>query len=350
MKRTATLAAALLATLTASAAEPKVIRLEKATFESKELGIPVATVLKPEGWKMEGSLKLNMDYVHQFEPTLMLTNPKKYEGVTILPVASYIYADSPGFPVKRFERYYGGVFLEPMSPTEFGEMMAEKLNTRDMPIRVTGSEDLPELAKYYAKVTGDKSVKAGKVSIQLEKDGVKMDGEMYFAFHYAESKMPGTTLKMMSPVVHPYIIATEKGNLKAARPKLLAVAESFRTTEKFEVARAIGLAHLNKRHQDALDQIRDLSIRISVENDAMIARISADRKTRWAAEDKASRDFSDYLLGVQRYTDGGTSYSLPSGYSNAWADGSGNYYLSNDPSDDPNSTLKGTWKSLKAVK
>ena len=63
--------------------------------------------------------------------------------------------------------------------------------------------------------------------------------------------------------------------------------------------------------------------------------------------DKSSEWFSQYIRGVDNWTDeGGGKVELTSGYSNAWQKKDGSYILSNDPSFDPNVVLQESWSRL----
>ena len=91
---------------------------------------------------------------------------------------------------------------------------------------------------------------------------------------------------------------------------------------------------------------RQISKIISQTNDQMIANIDASYKQSQQAADHINNQFSDYMRGVDRYSDGDTQIQLPSGYENAWVNDKGEYLLSNTQSYDPNIELNGNWKSL----
>jgi hypothetical protein len=67
-------------------------------------------------------------------------------------------------------------------------------------------------------------------------------------------------------------------------------------------------------------------------------------KAEMAAKDKNTRNFCDYVLDRERYTDGHTEFIMPSGYNRAATNGS-DYLLTNDPSYSPS----GDWHELKKV-
>lgn len=63
--------------------------------------------------------------------------------------------------------------------------------------------------------------------------------------------------------------------------------------------------------------------------------------------DKSAQWFSEYIRGVDTWTDeGGNKVELTSGYSNAWQKNDGSYLLSSDVSFDPNVFFNETWRPL----
>jgi hypothetical protein len=70
---------------------------------------------------------------------------------------------------------------------------------------------------------------------------------------------------------------------------------------------------------------------------------------RQASQDRINRNFSEYVRGVETYRDpdrGGT-VELPSGYNNAWYNGSTSEYIVNDSQlYNPNVEAGGNWTKL----
>jgi hypothetical protein len=64
-----------------------------------------------------------------------------------------------------------------------------------------------------------------------------------------------------------------------------------------------------------------------------------------AAKDRSTRNFCDYVLDRERYTDGNTVFILPSGYNRAATNGQ-DYLLTSDPTYSPG----GDWHELKKFK
>jgi hypothetical protein len=70
---------------------------------------------------------------------------------------------------------------------------------------------------------------------------------------------------------------------------------------------------------------------------------------RQKALDVAHEKFSKYVRGVENYVtpDGKAKVTLPSGYSNVWTNGNGEYILTNNSLFNPNQQFSGTWLQAK---
>ena len=93
-------------------------------------------------------------------------------------------------------------------------------------------------------------------------------------------------------------------------------------------------------------QAGQISRIISQTNDQMLANIDASYQQTQQTYDRINNQFSDYMRGVDRYSDGSTQIQLPSGYQNAWMNDRGEYLLSNTQGYNPNTELSGAWKAL----
>jgi hypothetical protein len=62
--------------------------------------------------------------------------------------------------------------------------------------------------------------------------------------------------------------------------------------------------------------------------------------------DRINQQFSDYMRGVDRYSDGESQIQLPSGYSSAWVNDKGEYILTDTEGWNPGTEFMGNWKQL----
>lgn len=86
------------------------------------------------------------------------------------------------------------------------------------------------------------------------------------------------------------------------------------------------------------------------------SQMREDQLQAWEARqqvnDKIVQNFSDQILGVERYNDtrAGKEVELPSGYDNAWANDLGEYIVSDSPSYNPNLNSNQHWERLELAK
>ncbi len=349
------LAATLMATATianlASAAEPKTLTLEKQEIHDKALGATAATILKPKGWNLESKVTWTPHLIHQVNFVVTVSHPTSGERFQTIPLASFVYIDN--FPMRpnTFDTVYSGLWCEPKSPVEFTKLALKKSTTATKNAKIIDTTDLPDVAKQYGKLAATPVNEATKIRIRYDEEGTTYDEDLYVAFGYSTMDTGyGGKMTIFAPIIHTFSLRAKKGELDKATPRMLAIAHSFQTTQDLEVARMKGVSAAMNRHYDALAAIDKVSKQISANNDSMIAMIRSERETRWASEDRASRKFSEYIRGVEGYSDGKNVYTVPSGYSNVWSDSNGTVILSNESGYDPNQTENGSWKMLKTVK
>jgi hypothetical protein len=345
---------AFLAALTAKAygAEPKKLVLERTSLKDPTSQTTACTFLKPKGWEVDGKIDWVPSMVHQANLGIKISNPKGTERYRTLPMAVFLNITNYPIQLNRFDLLYSGLYCETMSPNDLFKAAFDKfgLDGKTDGVRFVETTELPDVAKQYAKATGLNTVEAGKTRLQYDENGTTYEEDFYFVYGYVSTRISGNTMTQFFPLIHCFGIRAEKGELNAATPRLLSIAHSMQTTREFELVRAEGLANLMNTFYNRIAEIDRISKQISANNDSMIAMIRSDRESRWAAESKASKKFSDYILGVEGYTDGKSLYTVPSGYSNVWSDGNGTVILSNESGYDPNQTESGTWKTLKQAK
>jgi hypothetical protein len=353
MTRRLLTAALLLAPALAAAADPnKAVVLERVALSDPILGkSPACTILKPKGWKASGQVNWEPGTIHQAHVDLTVSDPDSLAQFKTTPVPYFGSDSGNGLGKKRFDPYYSGLYCDPLTPVELHAAVLEAFpDAAPKGTKVVKQTDLPDVAKVFAKQTG-LTVHAGRTRLTYKVDGVAVEEDFYLVLGYTATRLPtGGTFYQFWPLGQPFSLRAEKGKLDDATPLLMAVAYSYQPTEALGLAKAKGLATLMGQFYDQIAALDRLSKSISANNDAMLDMIRTGREARWAAEDRAAQKFSDYIRGVDRYTDGKSSYTVPYGYSGVWSDGSGTVILSNDRGYDPNRSERGTWSELKPVK
>ncbi len=137
------------------------------------------------------------------------------------------------------------------------------------------------------------------------------------------------------------------GNLEDCRKLVLMI----RSSSHLELPFYNRYVQVQKLLQDQayarIYQAGQLSRIISQTNEQISQSISDGYWERQKSNDRINEQFSDYIRGVDRYSDGGgTVYQLPSGYTNAWVNNRGEYLITDQTSFNPNVEFKEEWKPL----
>lgn len=140
------------------------------------------------------------------------------------------------------------------------------------------------------------------------------------------------------------ILKYPKGEEKTARNILSTIQSSVRVNTVWINAIQTMFNNIRKMVQD--ENWKRIQITQKAQQE-ISDNITRGWESRNENPDKSSQWFSEYIRGVDSWTDeGGNKVELTSGYSNAWQKNDGSYLLSNDVSFDPNVFFNETWKPL----
>ncbi|WP_020472486.1 hypothetical protein [Zavarzinella formosa] len=347
------LAAGLLATaLTAPVkAAPQTLVMEKVTVRDPMVNDMVAgTLLKPKGWKFDGGMKWYPDAWHQVCFEGKVTDPDSLTQLEFLPWCACVWFTKPVFPLQPMTNYMGSVVLKPMAPSEVIEKITIPDSRKGLNVRVVGHHDMPEIAKFFAKIAGT-NVKATRSRIEYTVGRQTVHEDIYLILSYSSFDIGGGNISTIwGPVVPPFAIRAAKEDLDAVTPAMLASVHSGWLNPKWADEVGYVKSLFMKRMRLGIEDAGKLSKQISANNDYIIGLMREARAAKNASEDRVFGNFSDYIRGVQPYAaPGGGSVQLPSGYGNAWAGSDGTYLLSNEPNFDPNKTGRITWTAIKPV-
>lgn len=188
----------------------------------------------------------------------------------------------------------------------------------------------------------------GVVRIEYEENGQTYEEEFYGQLDESDAVTPSVMGNMESlvwAVSSMYSCKAIKGQLDQCRKIAQTIKSSVRVTLPFYNRLAQVVQLLSDQVYAQIYQAGQISKIISATNDQMIANIDASYRQSQQATDRINNQFSDYIRGVDRYTDGGNEIQLPSGYDNAWVNDRGEYLLTNTPGFQPTND-DGNWKPL----
>jgi hypothetical protein len=209
-----------------------------------------------------------------------------------------------------------------------------------------------------AKVLSDQSQPAyggsqrnssGVVRIEYDINGHVFEEEFYAnldVVHVVTPSMMGNMESYAWAAGSLYACKAIKGKLEECRKISQTIANSAQWTKPFfnRVMQVTQL--LSDQVYAQIYQAEQISKIISQTNDQMIANIEASYRTANETYDRTNQNFSDYMRGVDRYSEDGTEVQLPSGYDNAWVNDRGEYLLSTSPGFNPGVDIGGNWREL----
>lgn len=308
--------------------------------------------LIPREWKYQGGLQNYPWAWHQVCLEATVSNPNSLEQLEFLRWSHCVWHTAHAFPTPRMQLDRAGLFsLEPMTPREVIEKVTLPQARKGLNARVISHDDLPDVARALSAFVGPGAVvKAGRTRVAYKVNGKPVEEDFYQALYYIPANIGAGQSTFWGPVAPPFSLRAAQGELDGATPHMLAIHHSFWVNPKWadEVAKTQALFYWRVSNQTINEAM--LSKRIAANNDAIRSMIRDSYESRQRATDRAAKNFSDYIRGVQEFTSGSTSYVLPNTRKYAWVDGLDNVVMSDDAGFNPNvSGRTGRWTQLKPV-
>src|SRR5688500_17494139 len=197
--------------------------------------------------------------------------------------------------------------------------------------------------------TGVQHSQTGVIKVEYDDNGQIFEEEFYARLDVANAVTPtvmGNLQSVLWAASGMFACRAIKGNLEECRKIAQTVATSAQITKPFFNRLAQVIQLLSDQVYAQIYQAGQISKIISQTNDQMLANIDHAYQQSQRSSQRTNDSFSDYMRGVDRYSEGGTEIQLPSGYSNAWINDRGEYLLTNTHGYDPTRDFNGTWKQL----
>lgn len=312
------------------------------TMDNEGTGLVAATCLIPEGWTIKD--KLYWEYKDPTVPIRFESTLQKADGKMLI----------QSYPDSRHSWYTGpsgSNGYRPPSDIIDGLKFLIKIERKG---KVISYVDQKILADQHQNSNQQGSlVKAtyqlGMVRVEYAEDGQTMEEEFYGQLDISDVSTPtalGNSKGLIWGASNLYSLKAPKGSLNECRKIAQTVRYSARITKPFYNRLAQVMRLLSDQYYQQIYQAGQISKIISQTNDQMIANIDASYRSSQKSADRTNNQFSDYMRGVDRWTDGGSEVQLPSGYSDAWVNDRGEYLLSNTHGYNPGTDYGGSWKEL----
>ncbi len=325
--------------------------------DQQGIGAEAFNILVPVDWQFEGGIRWVLDNpampaVSDFR----VWNPKGTEQFRVYPDQAFFWTDNP-MTAEMFppgSRYFGAEVRQPVGSLEALQIIViPKLLPSVQNLKYTKKEEV-NLSLSGAEVGQSglpTSYKAGKVRVEYSESGKTYEDEVYCVVQ--TTQIPLQTLfgpKTNTTWTVGYIASfrAEKGKLDAGSKLFQTISGSLTLNLKWFNKYVQVVEALIKMQIQQIQSIGQLGTIIAQTSEQIRQENLALYEQREAASDRVSTQFSEYIRGVDSYFDpsGGKNVELPSGYNNVWADSSGNYAMSDNPSYNPNIGDNRNWTRL----
>ncbi len=338
-----------------------VARFKTVSFVDTEgIGTKAFSMLVPVDWESSGKISWVLD--NPAMPafgSFKAWNPNGAEEYNYFANQAFFWSNNPllvqTFPVGS--HYFGAEVREPVGPTvALKDIVLPEVRGGVQNLVVKSEQQLPELANVIATGTDPltgvvTSASGGKIRVEYTLNGVAMEEELYCVIQSQD--IPVQTLTGVARNVNWYLTYLEsfraaKGQLDSETKMFQTISHSAQTDKNWLNKYTQVVNYLIQRQIQQIQSMGQLSNIISQTSDEISdANYQAWQQTQ-ETNDRIAEDFSNYMLGVQTYTNptDGSTVDLPSGYGYAWANKLGDYILSDSPSYNPNIGSSLDWQQM----
>jgi hypothetical protein len=319
----------------------------------------VFSLLVPKGWKVEGGVSWSADPALPAQSSFRFHNPNGSEELNFFPTRAYFWTNNNFFlttnPAGTIR--LGTLVDKPVSlHNAFTQTIIPGADRNISGMTTLKEEKVPELAQLArgeATQGVTASAEAGKMRVAYSEKGRQMEEEFYAAVSQFIINMPASGMSGSYYINYWYMdyvfsFRDEKGMLDSRSKLFQTMIYSIKFNQKW-VAKVVNV-------KEMLAQIYIQGIKSVGQLGQMVAQAGSnmreDQLQAWEARqqvnDRVVQNFSDNILGVQRYNDtrAGKEVELPAGYDNAWANDLGEYIVSDSPGYNPNLESNQHWEQL----
>jgi hypothetical protein len=334
-----------------------VLRMQLAAIQDQQVTKGNAVLfLLPQGWKQQSQLDWDIQNT-QFPASanLHINNPENTAQLHIYKTSFYTLSNQSMqySGIGLGSKYMGGTVVAnmPANTTQAAMQTLNEMNVLPADLKII------ETKVIKVESTNPIDIQAIKQNPQMQfisdnvisKGTFSINGHNYTLLINAYVNVTvNSSINFTNWQVLPILfIIKQDENEKLNTELCQAVLKSIRYTPAFISAQTQVIKYLTDQYYQGLSNIAAISQQISRNNDAMIASINKSYNTANAAHKPTNDGFSQYIRGVENYSDGsGGTYELPSSYSNAWKNDNGEIILTNEVNYNPNIGSTQSWEQL----
>jgi len=308
--------------------------------------IEAVSFLIPAGWRAEGGVQWFRDYSILANLLMKVTEPQTGATVEFLPIQNFTWLTRMVVRMQPGTNYLGNILYQPIGDVaQFIQIFYVPTVLRQLQnARIVAREDLPKVAAQVAQTSGGQSTaRCGRVRYEYQVGSQPWEEDVYVTLVYTPS-VSGTFWSVTSA----YSFRAPGGLLDRLTPVMNTTVNTLRLSPDWYGE----YMYVQKLFFDRMKRgIRDagaISNRISRNSEEIRQMFSDSYRRRCESDDRISRKYSEYIRGVETYRNPyeDRPVQLPSGYSNAWVNRSGEYILSDQAGFDPNVGSNAQWRRI----
>jgi hypothetical protein len=305
-----------------------------------------ATLLLPEGWRLEGGFVWMPPFALQANLLVRAHDPQTGAAVEILPMQHYVWPMQMAVPMQIGQNWLGSVVMPPpRNAVEFVQnvyMQGPLQHLRGA--RLEGVEDMPQLAAELARAQGmGQTVHVTRLRYSYNFGGRGWEEDVNFTLTFEPSDgmivmWYGAGNAMRAPA----------GELGRMRPLLDVPVQTLRFTLDWSAA----LHHARKVYQQGraehMHRVGELGIMLTQHRDEMRRVHQQTYEAQQASQDRISFARREVLGGVQTYVNpfNSRTVELPAGYRHNWVSDDGQVICTDEEMFDPQQGDRRTWQDM----
>jgi hypothetical protein len=332
------------------------LRLRRLSVTDPMMGGDEAfSMLVPADWRVEGGVVWRPELATLAYTAMRIASPRGPDQLEVLPNIPFTWNEAGYWGFGPGSLYLGMYVQQPIwDAQQYVQAVVLPQFRQGLGARIVGRQELPDIARITAAAVQEpgaqKRVIAERVRIEYVEGDRPIEEDIYCILVFTQTPMaPGITMWGTDRLLG---FRAEKGKLDAQAPLLLAMTSSVRINPAW-MSKYLQVQQMWVQNQmQAIRSAGELSRYLARTSDEISDMSMRAWEERQASQDRMSREFSEYIRGVETYDDpvAGRDVQLPSAYNEAWVSANGEYILSNDPNFNPNVGSNQSWERMKPRK
>jgi hypothetical protein len=291
--------------------------------------------------------------------SLRATNPAGTAEFEVLPNQVFGWSDNemtsslypPG------SRYFGAEIRQPVSAqAALRSLVLPRYRADVSDLVVVREEPMPALTEVARAAIQPQPglstyVDAAKTRITYRRGGREFEEEVCAAvecYSYQIQTMNGPRTNTQWYVDYAFSFKADKGTLDKLAPTFSAIVASLTVNPVWQNKVSQLQTRLAQQQIERIQSVGQLSRMLAQTSNEVSDMMMDSYNKREAANDRIAQGWSDVTLGIDRYNDPatGTQVEAPAGFKTGWANGQGEYFVTDDVNFNPNVGSTQNWTQM----